>query len=150
MTAVFSPVQSRPVVVLGPNTIDDERFALAAEATADSARWLRVRFQQWLRELGAEPAVVDDVALAVYEALANAVEHAYHPQHPDPVMWLQARIDHTHLLITVTDHGCWRPPREPGYRGRGLAMMRCLTTEVHLRPSPQGTTVDLRVALPLG
>jgi hypothetical protein len=55
--------------------------------------------------------VVDDVTLAVYEALANAVEHAYHPHHPNPVMHLQARIDHTQLLITVTDHGCWAPSR---------------------------------------
>jgi serine/threonine-protein kinase RsbW len=94
--------------------------------------------------------VVDDVTLAVYEALANAVEHAYHPHHPNPVMHLQARIDHTQLLITVTDHGCWRPPGEPGYRGRGLAMMRSLTTELQLCPSPHGTTVALRVALPLG
>jgi anti-sigma regulatory factor (Ser/Thr protein kinase) len=65
-------------------------------------------------------------------------------------MHLQARVDHTQLLITVTDHGCWRTPREPGYRGRGLAMMRSLTTEVHLRPSTHGTTVHLRTALPLG
>jgi serine/threonine-protein kinase RsbW len=150
MTAVFSPVQSRPAVVLGPNTSDPERFAFATEATAGNARQLRVRFQQWLQTLGTRPVVVDDVTLAVYEALANAVEHAYHPQHPNPVMRLQARIDHTQLLITVTDHGCWRPPGEPGYRGRGLAMMRLLTTEVHLSPSPHGTTVALRVALPLG
>jgi serine/threonine-protein kinase RsbW len=150
MTAVFSSVQSRPGVVLGRNTSDPELLNLATEATSHNARLVRVRFQRWLRELGARPAVVDDVTLAVYEALANAVEHAYHPHHPNPVMHLQARIDDTHLLITVTDHGCWRAPGEPGYRGRGLAMMRSLTTEVQLCPSPHGTTVALRVALPLG
>jgi hypothetical protein len=37
-------------------------------------------------------AVVADVTLAVNEALANAVEHSYHPHHPNPVMQLQARI----------------------------------------------------------
>jgi anti-sigma regulatory factor (Ser/Thr protein kinase) len=92
---------------------------LATEATSHNARLVRVRFQRWLREVGARPAVVDDVTLAVYEALANAVEHAYHPHHPNPVMHLQARIDHTHLLII----------------GRGLAMMRSLTTEVQLCPT---------------
>lgn len=44
-------------------------------------------------------------------------------------MRLQARLDHDQLLITITDHGCWRTPGEPGYRGCGLAMMRSLTSE---------------------
>jgi serine/threonine-protein kinase RsbW len=63
-------------------------------------------------------------------------------------MRLQARVDHHHLLITISDHGCWRtPPPEPGYRGRGLAMMRSLTTELHVHPTTHGTTVQLRADL---
>lgn len=92
--------------------------------------------------------MVDDLVLAVYEALANAVEHAYHPDHPDPVMRLQAQLDHDQLLITITDYGCWRTPRAPGYRGRGLALMRSLTTGVRVCPSLQGTTVHLRAGFP--
>jgi serine/threonine-protein kinase RsbW len=122
-------------------------FELAAEANPPNARQLRVQFEQWLQTLGAPAPLVDDLVLAVYEALANVVEHAYHPDHPQPVMQLQARLDHDHLLITVTDHGCWRTPSEPGYRGRGLAMMRSLTTEVYLHPTAHGTTVQLRTAL---
>jgi Histidine kinase-like ATPase domain len=90
-------------------------------------------------------ALVDDLVLAVYEALANVVEHAYPPEHPQPMMRLQARVEDRHVLITISDHGRWRtPPREPGYRGRGLAMMRSLITELHLHRGPQGTTVQLR------
>lgn len=122
-------------------------FDLAAEASPLSARQLRVRCQEWLRTLGVPTAVVDDLTLAVYEALANAAEHAYHPGHPNPVMRLQAQLDHNQLLIVVTDHGCWRTPQESGYRGRGLAMMRSLATEVHLNPTAQGTTVRLRAAV---
>ena len=109
---------------------------------------MRARFQKWLLALGTPAVLVDDLVLAVYEALANVVEHAYPPDHPHPVMRLQARVDHHHLLITISDHGRWRPlPAEPGYRGRGLAMMRSLSTELHLHPTPEGTTVQLRAGL---
>ncbi len=134
----------------GRNTAEHQLFNVTTEAAADNARQLRVRFQQWLQALGVRSAVVEDLTLAVYEALANAVEHAYDPDHLHPVMHLQARIERTQLLITVTDHGRWRTPGEPGYRGRGLAIMRSLTTEVDLRPSTHGTTVHLRAALPPG
>ena len=138
-----------PPSQIGRNTIAArERFDLAAEANPGNARRLRARFQKWLLTLGAPAVLVDDFVLAVYEALANVVEHAYPPDHPHPVMRLQARVDHHHLLITISDHGRWRPPpAEPGYRGRGLAMMRCLTTELHLHPTPDGTTVQLRADL---
>lgn len=119
---------------------------LVTEADPDNARQLRGRFQQWLLTLGAPAELVDDLTLAVYEALANVVEHAYRPNHPHAVMHLQARLDHDQLLITITDHGRWRPPGEPGYRGRGLAMMRSLASEVHLVSTDHGTTVQLRAA----
>lgn len=138
-----------PVAGIGGNTIAArQRFDLAAKANPENARQLRRRFQRWLRTLGAPIPVVDDLTLAVYEALANAVEHAYEPDHPQPMMRLQARGDDHHVLITISDHGCWRtPPPEPGYRGRGLAMMRSLTTELHVHPTTHGTTVELRADL---
>lgn len=127
--------------------IDHELLDLLTEATPQSARWLRVSFMEWLRTAGVPAAAVDDLTMAVYEALANAVEHAYPPGHPDPVMRLQAQLDDHQVLITISDHGCWRAPRAPSSRGRGLILMRYLATEVHLRPTGQGTTVHLRAAL---
>ncbi len=117
------------------------------EANPHNARRLRVRFQKWLQTLGLPAALVDDLSLAVYEALANAAEHAYLVHHPNPVMHLQAQLDHDQLLITVTDHGCWRTPHDTGYRGRGLTVMRYLTTEVDVHTTAHGTTVHMRAAL---
>lgn len=138
-----------PPAQVGRNAITiSQPLEVAIEANADNARQLRVRVQEWLRSLGAPDDLIDDLTMAVYEALANVVEHAYRPDHPNPVMRLEARRDQDQLLITVTDHGRWRPPPgEPGYRGRGLAMMRSLTGDVQLRPTAEGTTVRLRATL---
>lgn len=126
----------------------NERFELTLEATPHNARQLRARFQQWLQTLGAPTALVDDLTLAIYEALANVVEHAYPSDHPDPLMHLHAQLQRHQVLIIISDHGRWRtPPTHPGYRGRGLTMMRSLSTELHLNPSPEGTTVQLRAPL---
>jgi serine/threonine-protein kinase RsbW len=123
-------------------------FDSAVEASPLNARQLRARFRQWLRTLGGPAALVDDLTLAVYEALANAVEHAYLAGYPDPMMRLHARVEHRQVLITISDYGCWRsPPLELGYRGRGLIMMRSLTTELQLHRSPEGTTVQMRAPL---
>lgn len=134
---------------VGRSTITtSQQLEITSEANADNARQLRVRVQQWLRGLGAPANLVDDLTMAVYEALANVVEHAYQPDHPDPVMRLAARRVQNQLLITITDHGRWRPPSdEPGYRGRGLAMMRSLAGDVQLHHTADGTTVQLRASL---
>src|SRR2546423_13721006 len=120
---------------------------LAAEAKHEKARQLRVCLQYWLRALGPPCALVEDLCLAVYEALTNVVDHAYHPGHLNPIMSLRARADQGQLTVTVSDQGRWRPPQHPGYRGRGLVMMRALTTELHLYPTAEGTTGQLRAAL---
>jgi serine/threonine-protein kinase RsbW len=139
-------VSVRPPAEIGRNTIAvREWLDLAVEANPANARRLRTCFEHWLQTLGAPELLIDDLTLAVYEALANVVEHAYTLDHPHPVMRLQAHINHHHVLITISDHGRWRPPPpDPGYRGRGLAMMRTLTTELQLHRSPDGTTVQLR------
>ena len=120
---------------------------VTAAATPLEARELRVRLEQWLRGVGVPVTVVEDLGLAVYEALANAVEHAYGPEHPAPTMRLLAQLDADGVTVSVIDQGGWRPPGESRYRRRGLALMHHLTTDVHIEPSTQGTTVHLRAHL---
>lgn len=105
----------------------------------------------WLHELEVDAA--DRVALthAVGEAVTNAVEHAY-PGTDDelaPTVALHGSLDAQGIAqLVVRDHGRWRVPApDPGSRGRGLMMMRSLVSDVTLRPSGQGTTVELRQQL---
>lgn len=122
-------------------------LTLAGEATVDMVRQMRVCFQEWLWILGAAADLVNDLGLAVYEALANVVDHAYPPDDPHRWVYLQARLHGDQLLITVTDHGCWRTSGESEYRGHGLAIMRSFT-EVYLHSTARGTTVQMRAAFP--
>lgn len=119
---------------------------VTAGATGREARQLRLQVEQWLQRVGAPPALVDDLGLAVYEALANAVEHAYRPEQPGTVQ-VCARTRHHDVVIRVSDEGRWRTPGEPGSRGRGLAMIRELVDYTQIEPGPSGTDVWLHAPL---
>lgn len=123
---------------------------ITAHANASHARQLRIALGQWLHTAGVATVLADDLTLAGYEALANVVDHAYPPDHPDPVMRLQAQACSPLLRITITDHGRWRPPtQDAGHRGRGLTMMRAVTTFTHLIRTTHGTTVVLYADMPV-
>ncbi len=122
---------------------DSRAFETTAPATPAHAMEMRQQFQRWLGDIGTSDDVVTDMQLAVYEALANVVEHAY----PDGAllapMWLTARIEGSDVLVTVSDVGRWREQEPQPYRGQGLELMRRLTT-MQIATGSRGTTVTLR------
>jgi anti-sigma regulatory factor (Ser/Thr protein kinase) len=114
------------------------------DAPASARRELR----RWLAALGwpAEPA--DDLLLAVSEAVTNAAEHAYGCDRSGLIELYVTDLagpDGTHrAIVTVIDQGIWRiPPSAPGYRGRGLQMIRALTDSVELTGGAGGTQVRM-------
>jgi serine/threonine-protein kinase RsbW len=109
---------------------------------------VRHHLQHWAAGTGLPALAVADVVLASYEALVNAVEHAY-PSEQDTVDLVAARTTDGRVLVTVRDHGRWRPPPlDPGPRGRGLMMIRALTHRVEIAPGQDGTTVHMEWELP--
>jgi serine/threonine-protein kinase RsbW len=123
---------------------------VSVPATAHNATALRGTFRRWVDGL-MEDDVADDLALAVYEALANAVDHAFIGHPARGLMWLRAHTIDGQIVITVADNGSWRPPTDSGgYRGRGLPLIHQLATEARVAPSPYGTTVRLRHQLSAG
>ena len=127
----------RPVVSL-------ERTAPADRANASV---LRRTFRTWLRAW-ADPETADDLALAVYEALANVVDHAYASATQPGEMRLWAAVSPPlhggrELVVTVSDDGSWRRSTGRGWRGRGLPLMHTLARATVLSGA-QGTTVQMR------
>jgi anti-sigma regulatory factor (Ser/Thr protein kinase) len=100
--------------------------------------------RRWLHDRDVADSVVAEVTLAVNEACANAVEHAYSPG--PATFLLDARVQNGLLTVTVSDRGKWRPPRGED-RGRGLTIMRSAMDEVDVRRSGEGTEVLMRRTL---
>lgn len=136
---------------MGPMTVPRTAIApleLRAPATTENAALLRRRFRDWVDVL-ADPDTADDLALAVYEALANVVDHAYggRPEGGEMTLWAAVScplLTGRDLVVTVLDEGEWRTCIDPGWRGRGLPLMRKLTHTTAILVERTGTTVQLR------
>jgi anti-sigma regulatory factor (Ser/Thr protein kinase) len=86
----------------------------------------------------------DDLELASYEALANAAEHAYPAGRPRVDLKAVATFGGG-VLVTVRDHGHWRPPpTDSGFRGRGLGMIRALAHRSEIERTDTGTVVHMQ------
>lgn len=119
--------------------------AAAAQATAVRAAVLR-----WARAVCRSREIVDDIGLAVYEALANVIDHAYPPGTPHPVFDLHAERDAETLTVVVADHGRWKPHQAGSARSwrRGLMLIEKLAAEFELRRNASGTLVRMRWPCP--
>lgn len=124
-------------------------FVCVDTADARTVAWLRHEFSQWLRTyVMLEGEKLNDVLLAVNEALTNAAEFAYRGRQPG-TMTLQVsygRADGT-LIAEVSDNGTWRhvdPSAQPNTRGRGIPLMRALADSITISQLPNGTHVVLR------
>lgn len=131
-------------------------------ADARTVARFRAEFGHWLREHFVLDTVrLNDVLLAVNEALTNAAEFAYRargpaghrPGAPGPgeegTVELRAHYspaaDGT-LQVDVSDRGQWRhvdPAQQPNTRGRGIPLMRALADRITISSLPTGTRVRL-------
>jgi anti-sigma regulatory factor (Ser/Thr protein kinase) len=132
------------VIAVHPDPVPD---VLDIELAADPSllSGLRRMLGRWQRSQGLERAVASEITIAVSEACANAIEHAYGPS-GGSVHVRAARIGET-IQISVSDHGNWRPPRGE-HRGRGLKIMEAAMDFFEARSTDQGTEIvmcrDLR------
>ena len=107
---------------------------------------IRAEVTRWLNDLSASPDIVNNVVLAVTEAVANCVEHAYHTitEHNtiEITFWTEGSV----ICIQISDHGSWRPPPATNNRrqARGLTHMNALVESVMIRFGTSGTNVLLR------
>jgi GAF domain-containing protein/anti-sigma regulatory factor (Ser/Thr protein kinase) len=106
---------------------------------------LRRTLRQWLEAHGATEMETYDVLVAVTEAAANAVEHAYGPV--DAAFDVEAEMTaEGEVSVVVRDQGRWRPPRGHN-RGRGTLLMQELMDHFESSTSDDGTEVRMRLQL---
>lgn len=116
-------------------------LVMSVRATADQLGVVRRRFVSWLSDLRVREEDLMALELGLVEAVTNSIEHAY-PDRSGTVR-LDARLEQNgRVVVVVTDHGRWKPPRaNPGFRGRGLVMIREFSDTLRVHPSAEGTAV---------
>ena len=137
---------------LDPPAVDVPLFVVCGELDLpnrpSSIRRARGAARVLARRQGCGPVTADNVALAVSEAVTNAIIHGYAEGTGDVHMLVVRSPDE--LIVTVTDSGRGLSPRtdSPGL-GLGLSIIAQVTTHLRVDVPPEGGT-RLRMAFPLG
>ena len=105
---------------------------------------IRSTLRRWLHDHNVTESDTREILLAVSEACANAIEHAYSPAPAE--FELRASREEGALVFIVADQGEWRSPRGED-RGRGLTVVRGAMDHVEINKSGDGTEIIMRKRL---
>jgi anti-sigma regulatory factor (Ser/Thr protein kinase) len=120
-------------------------FQLRLAAIPASVTEARTAAARYAVDAGADPA---DVELAVAEAVANAVLHAF-PGEETGTVTLRGTLTGDALVVQVIDDGTgMRPNPDGGGLGLGLALIGRLTSSFNVSEPVHGGT-SLRMSFPL-
>lgn len=123
--------------------IDRPELLLQAPATAESLPVVRQALRSLGDTLDAEREALEDAELALTEACANVVEHAYPDAEGEVEVSLLSR--EAEMLARVRDSGCGMPARElerPAGRGYGMVMIEGIARSLEVRVE-DGTEVAM-------
>ena len=98
-------------------------------AYGDQLGALRASMRRWLDERAIGQPLQQTLLLAVGEACANAIEHAYRNTEPGDVHVEMTQTNGRGFLVEVRDSGSFQPASPPGDRGRGTEIMRRLAAD---------------------
>jgi anti-sigma regulatory factor (Ser/Thr protein kinase) len=128
-------------LAIGLTPVASDGLALKLPAEPPVLSSLRRTLRGWLERLGASELETYDVLVAVTEAAANAVEHAYGPG--DATFEVEAGLGTgDDVWVVVRDQGRWRPPRGHN-RGRGTLLMQELMDHFEVTTGEEGTEVRM-------
>jgi len=114
---------------------------LSLPAKSENLARVRRAVSDFAASLGLDDSVIADLRLAVNEACANVVRHAYDG---DGTMEVEARPDGDRLVVVVHDsgRGLARASEDPG-TGLGLRVASAVSNSMEVRHRPTGTEVRL-------
>jgi anti-sigma regulatory factor (Ser/Thr protein kinase) len=117
-------------------------------ARPEHVREARARVCELASRAGVAPRVVDNVRLAVSEAVGNAVLHGYRGSDQGDVT-VVAEADDGELKVVVSDEGCGMRPRpdSPG-AGLGLPLIAEMADSVSVSPGRGGRGTQLCMTFP--
>ena len=118
-------------------------FGRTVPAVPANVAALRHAVVDLARRAGAAEDVRTDLALAVGEACANVVVHAYPPGDTGPLV-VHAEIREDRMVVSVLDQGQGMMPRadSPGL-GLGLPLIANLSDTLEIHDGPGGAGTEL-------
>jgi serine phosphatase RsbU (regulator of sigma subunit)/anti-sigma regulatory factor (Ser/Thr protein kinase) len=118
---------------------------LRVPSSTDSLDLVRDAVRTWLAGAQINRFDAQDVVLAVWEACANAIEHAVDPE----ANYIEVRADirDSRVRVTVEDTGGWAPPTDRVDRGLGLRLIYESMSFVDVTSGTGGTRVTFEKAL---
>jgi serine/threonine-protein kinase RsbW len=124
----------------------DGRWEQRAGAFPESIAPLREAVVAFAALHGVGPSLRDDIALAVSEALTNAVVHGF-VGGPVGTLWVIATTVGDALVVRVLDDGRGMIARtdSPGL-GFGMSIMAALASDLDVRERPGGRGTEVRLA----
>jgi anti-sigma regulatory factor (Ser/Thr protein kinase)/putative methionine-R-sulfoxide reductase with GAF domain len=128
-------------IVALQNSALTKGLSLRLPARPGSLATMRRAVRRWLATVGASRDEIAEMTLAVSEACANAVEHAYSPA---PAHFtLEGTCDDGTITLVVRDRGRWREARGID-RGRGLSIIDKVMDDVVVEVASGGTVIVMR------
>jgi anti-sigma regulatory factor (Ser/Thr protein kinase) len=117
-------------------------------ARPQSIGQLRHAVVEFAGSSGASPRQCATIALAVSEALSNAVIHAYVDHDAPGLMGVDALLHERSLEVVVCDAGGGMRPRidSPG-SGLGLPLIASMTEQFEIRDTMPGVSVHMTFAI---
>lgn len=124
-----------------PSHTYEQRFPAEARFVAPA----RHAVTRLARRAGMDALTLDDLALALSEAVTNGVMHARASS-----VVVRADVVDDALLVTITDDGMGMRPRldSPGL-GLGLTLMGRCCNRIQVGPGPGGTGTAVRMSFAL-
>lgn len=134
------PKDDIALLVVKRETVEEHNVLVVPAEPSALAR-IRVALRRWLAVTDASETATNDLLLAVCEAAANSVEHAYGPA--GGTIEVSLELGEGEVTATVRDNGSWRPARGRG-RGRGMLLMERCSDDIRIDRGPAGTEVIVR------
>jgi anti-sigma regulatory factor (Ser/Thr protein kinase) len=135
------PADDVALMLLHRDAVPAIELEFAVDARARSLAVIRRALSRWLEDLEVPQLIEKEIVMAVHEASANVVEHAYGPA--GGTITITAKREEDEVEIRIRDSGTWRGSSR-GDRGNGLKLMRGLMDDVLVDTSAAGTVVMLR------
>ena len=137
--AAFPPDGTDDVALLAFRATPAASEVLAVPAEPRALAAARQRVRAWMAAFEADGGALENMVLAVDEAITNAIAHS------GTERGARVELDHRdgEVRVSVRDFGHWKEHGSDPDHGRGLMLVSALTDRFHVEATETGTVVTM-------